>query len=238
MKRAARGIDQLRPVKFTKSFLMHPEGSVLVEFGNTKIICTATVESDIPPFLKQSGTGWVTAEYSMLPRATNTRTKRERQKISGRTAEIQRLIGRSLRAVVDLKRLPEQSIVIDCDVIQADGGTRTAAITGGFVALAEALKNLKQQGEISQIPLKDYVAAVSLGIVNEELHLDLEYSEDSIAQVDMNLVMTGNRQIVEIQGTAEGKTFAPEKLHEMVEFGWRGIQQLIQLQKETIGSLV
>ena len=234
MGRDNRLKDELRPVKFLLDYMIYPAGSVLVEFGNTKIICTASVETDVPPFLKQTGSGWVTAEYSMLPAATNTRTRRERQKLSGRTAEIQRLIGRSLRSVVDLKKIRERSIIIDCDVIQADGGTRTAAINGGYVALVLALRKLQKQGEISEIPIRDHVAAVSLGILNNELHLDLEYSEDSMAEVDMNLVMTSSRQIIEIQGTAEKKSFSPQQLSDMVEFGWRGIQAIVERQRNVL----
>jgi ribonuclease PH len=234
MRGDTRKNNELRPLKFTKDYLIHPEGSVLVEFGNTKVICTASVESDVPKFLKKTGSGWVTAEYSMLPRSTNTRSKRERQKIGGRTAEIQRLIGRSLRAVVDLKLLSEKSIVVDCDVIQADGGTRTAAISGGYVALADAIHKMIKEGILSQNPIKDSLAAVSLGLVNDELHLDLQYSEDVNAQVDMNLVMTGSGELVEVQGTAEGKTFTPAQLQEMVDYGWRGIQMIIQKQNEVL----
>lgn len=237
MRGDKRALDQLRSIKFTTDYLMHPEGSVLVEYGNTKVICTATVTNDVPKFLKSSGKGWVTAEYSMLPRATNTRTRRERQKIGGRTAEIQRLIGRSLRSIVDLSLLPERSVLIDCDVIQADGGTRTASISGGFVALAIALKKLKEAGEISEIPIRDYVAAVSMGLLEGTTHLDLEYSEDSSAEVDMNLVMTGSKEIVEVQGTAETKPFSQKQLSELVEVGWKGIESIIVLQKEAIGSL-
>ncbi|MEK7791116.1 MAG: ribonuclease PH [Deltaproteobacteria bacterium] len=232
-----RGNDELRPIKLTTDYLIHPEGSVLVEFGNTKVICTATIEPDVPPFLKQSASGWVTAEYSMLPRATSTRTKRERQKLSGRTSEIQRFIGRSLRSIVDLKAFPECQIVIDCDVIQADGGTRTASLTGGFVAMVEAFKKMKKAGDLVREPIRDYVAAVSLGKVQGVLRLDLDYSEDSMAEVDMNLVMTSRKQLVEIQGTAEKTPFPPEVLHEMLEFGWRGIEHLIAIQREAIGSL-
>ena len=234
MRGESRQKNQLRPIRFTRDYLIHPEGSVLVEFGNTKVICTATVSSEVPKFLKQSGTGWVTGEYAMLPRSTHTRMPRERQKINGRTAEIQRLIGRSLRSVVDLKLLPEKSIVIDCDVIQADGGTRTAAISGGFVALVDALKKLKKDGEISQLPVREYVGAVSLGIVHGEPHLDLEYSEDVMAEVDMNLVMTESRRIVEVQATAEGKAFSTDQMHEMIAFGWKGIQSIIQHQKDVL----
>lgn len=237
MRGDTRKNNEMRPIRFTNNYLLHPEGSVLVEFGQTKVICTASIESDVPKFLKKEGTGWVTAEYSMLPRATHTRTRRERQKVGGRTAEIQRLIGRSLRAVIDLKKFTERSILIDCDVIQADGGTRTAAISGAFVAMVEALKGLKAKGEISEIPIKNWLAAVSLGYVNKELHLDLEYSEDSMAEVDMNVVMTGSREIVEIQGTAEGATFSPQQLSKMVDFGWIGIERIIQEQRKIIGDL-
>lgn len=237
MRPDRRANDELRPIKLTTDYLIHPEGSALVEFGGTKVICTATIEPEVPPFLRQSASGWVTAEYSMLPRATSTRTKRERQKVSGRTSEIQRFIGRSLRAIVDLKAFPEISIFIDCDVIQADGGTRTASLTGGFVAMVEAFKKMKKAGDLIKHPISDFVAAVSLGKVQGELRLDLDYSEDSMAEVDMNLVMTGRKQIVEIQGTAEKVPFAPPLLHEMIEFGWRGIEQLIAIQREAVGSL-
>lgn len=232
--RTNRKLLEHRPIKITNHYLLHPEGSVLIEFGNTKVICTATVEEEVPPFLKKTGTGWVTAEYGMLPGATEERTRRERQKIGGRTHEIQRLIGRSLRAIVDLTQFGERSIFIDCDVIQADGGTRTAAITGSFVALAEAFKKLKEKRIISKLPLKDYVAAMSVGVVQGQIYLDLEYSEDSGADVDMNLVMTGSAKLVEVQGTAEKVPFELSQLHSMIDAGWNGIQSLIQIQKSLV----
>ena len=211
MRPKGRANQELRSVQFTQPYLIHPEGSVLVEFGDTKVICTASVEEDVPPFLKKTGKGWITAEYAMLPRATATRTRRERMKVGGRTSEIQRIIGRSLRSVVDFSLLGERTLLIDCDVIQADGGTRTAAITGGFVALAQALKKLKEKGVFKELPLKDFVAAVSVGIVKGEVCLDLEYVEDVAAEVDMNLVMTASGAVVEIQGTAEKTPFSKEK---------------------------
>ncbi len=238
MRPKGRQLQELRPIRFTQPYLIHPEGSVLVEFGETKVICTASVEEDVPPFLKKTGTGWLTAEYAMLPRATATRTKRERMKVGGRTSEIQRIIGRSLRSVVDLSRIGERTLLIDCDVIQADGGTRTAAITGGFVAMVQALKKLKEKGIFSatggMLPLKDFVAAVSVGIVKGEACLDLEYVEDSSAEVDMNLVMTASGKIVEVQGTAEKEPFSKEKFDELFNLGWKGIQSLIQIQKNTL----
>lgn len=232
--RQNRARDEHRPIKITNHYLMHPEGSVLIEFGNTKVICTASTDEDVPPHLKKSGTGWVTAEYSMLPRATNVRTRRERQKLGGRTSEIQRLIGRALRAVVDLPKLGERSILIDCDVIQADGGTRTAAITGGYVALVQALKYLKEKGKIKEVPIKDYVAAMSVGIVKGDVYLDLEYTEDFAADVDMNIVMTGSGKLVEVQGTAEKTPFSQNDLSAMLEVGWKGIQSIIEIQKQAL----
>ena len=238
MRPKGRAPQELRSIRFTQPYLIHPEGSVLVEFGETKVICTASVEEDVPPFLKKTGTGWLTAEYAMLPRATSTRTKRERMKVGGRTSEIQRIIGRSLRSVVDLSRVGERTLLIDCDVIQADGGTRTAAITGGFVALVQALKKLKEKGIFSAaggaLPLKDFVAAVSVGIVKGEPCLDLEYIEDSAAEVDMNLVMTASGKVVEVQGTAEKEPFSKEKFDELFNLGWKGIQSLIQIQKDAL----
>ena len=234
MRPKGRANQELRSIQFTQPYLIHPEGSVLVEFGDTKVICTASVEEDVPPFLKKTGKGWITAEYAMLPRATATRTRRERMKVGGRTAEIQRIIGRSLRSVVDFSLLGERTLMIDCDVIQADGGTRTAAITGGFVALAQALKKLKEKGVFKELPLKDFVAAVSVGIVKGEVCLDLEYVEDSAAEVDMNLVMTASGKVVEIQGTAEKTPFSKEKFDELFAMGWKGIQSLIQIQKDIL----
>lgn len=226
----------LRQVTITRNFTKHPEGSVLVEFGDTRVICTASVEESVPPFLRGKGSGWVTAEYSMLPRATHTRSPREaaRGKQGGRTLEIQRLIGRSLRAVTDLAALGERSIYIDCDVIQADGGTRTAAITGAYVALVDALKTLMDRGLLMQIPLKDAVAAVSVGIVGGEALLDLDYSEDSTAEVDMNFVMTSNKRFVEVQGTAETEPFTIEQMDAMRTLAIEGISRLFVIQQEAL----
>lgn len=235
-----RAYDQLRPVRITRHYIMHAEGSVLVEVGNTKVIVTATVEEKVPPFLKGSGQGWVTAEYGMLPRATASRNPREaaRGKIGGRTSEIQRLVGRSLRSVVDLKNLGERTVWIDCDVIQADGGTRTASITGAFVALADALEGLRRQGILPGIPLRNFVAATSVGIVpGQGILLDLAYAEDSQAQVDMNVVMTGDGRLVEVQGTGEQSPFTQEELLEMLALGERGVRQLVEMQQEALGDV-
>jgi ribonuclease PH len=225
-----RAPDQLRQVKVTRDYLMHPEGSVLVEFGATHVICTASVEDRVPPFLKGQGTGWVTAEYGMLPRSTTTRTQRENRGPGGRSQEIQRLVGRALRAVVDRKKLGERTIWIDCDVIQADGGTRTAAITGGFIALADAL------GRIPAVPaapaaIRDFVAAVSVGIVKGHPVLDLDYAEDSTAEVDMNIVMTGGGEFVEVQGTAEQLAFGRDRLDQLLDLAADGIRRLVGLQR-------
>jgi ribonuclease PH len=234
-----RAPDQMRPVKITADFVSTAEGSVLIEVGNTRVICTASIEDSVPMFLRSSGKGWITAEYGMLPRATLTRTPREsvRGKIGGRTHEIQRLIGRSLRAVTDLARLGERSILLDCDVIQADGGTRTAAITGAFVALGSALEKLVEAGTLAAVPLKDYVAAVSVGIVDGEALLDLCYEEDSRADVDMNIVMTAGRKFVELQSTAEHEAFDEIQLDKMIELGRRGIQTLLATQQSALKSL-
>jgi ribonuclease PH len=228
--------DEMRPVKMTAGFIKYPQGSVLIEAGDTRVLCSAMVEEKVPPFLKGSGSGWVTAEYSLLPSSTETRTTREaaRGKISGRTSEIQRLIGRSLRAVVDMQALGERTIWIDCDVIQADGGTRTAAITGSFVALYLAVQKLKADGVIESWPIKDYVAAISVGIVDGQPVLDLEYVEDSAADVDMNVVMTGRGAFVEIQGTAEGEPFDRQELDTLLALAEKGIQQLIMQQKQVL----
>ncbi len=228
-----RKADQIRPVRITKGIIKYPEGSTLIELGDTRVLCTATVEESVPSFLKGSGSGWIRAEYAMLPRATQERSPRERS-LGGRAQEIQRFIGRALRAVVDLKALGERTILVDCDVLQADGGTRTAAITGGFVALFEALKWLRQQGVIEEIPVKDFVAAVSVGIVDGEVLLDLDYSEDSRAQVDLNLVMTGSGKLVEIQGAAEEGPFTLDDLQRLIEMGKRGIEQFIEAQKRCL----
>ncbi|MGC8941957.1 MAG: ribonuclease PH [Sulfurihydrogenibium sp.] len=227
---------QLRPIKITRDFNIYAEGSVLIEFGNTKVIVTASVENKVPPFLKGTGQGWITAEYSMIPRASETRSLREvvRGSPSGRTHEIQRLIGRSLRAAVDLKKLGERTIWIDCDVIQADGGTRVASITGAFIAVADTVIKLEKQGLFKSNPLKDFVAAVSVGKVNNEIVLDLNYQEDSKAQVDMNLVMTGKGEFVEIGATGEENTFTEQDFQKMLEYGKSGIQRLIKIQKEFI----
>jgi ribonuclease PH len=231
--------DQIRPLKITRDFIKYAEGSVLIEMGGTKVICTASVEEKVPPFLKDKGRGWVTAEYAMLPRATHDRTQREavKGKQGGRTLEIQRLVGRSLRAVTDTAEMGERTIWIDCDVIQADGGTRTASITGSFVALADAFTVLKQKKVIKKRPLTDYLAAISVGKVGGEVIVDLAYEEDSLAEVDMNLVMTGRGRFVEVQGTAEHVPFEKKDLEEFLGLGWDAIQNLIALQKDLIGSL-
>jgi ribonuclease PH len=234
-----RAPDQMRAVKITTDFVSTAEGSVLIELGNTRVICTASIDDTVPVFLRNSGKGWVTAEYGMLPRSTLTRTPREsvRGKIGGRTHEIQRLIGRSLRAVTDLARLGERSIFLDCDVIQADGGTRTASITGAFVALTFALEKLVEAGTLASLPLKDFVAAVSVGIVEGEALLDLCYEEDSRADVDMNIVMTSGRKFVEIQSTAEHQAFDEIQLEKMMGLGRQGIQTLLAKQQSVLKSL-
>ena len=234
-----RGADEIRPVKITRSFTKYAEGSVLMEMGETKVLCTASVEEKVPPFLRDKGQGWVTAEYGMLPRSTHDRMPREasRGRQGGRTLEIQRLVGRSLRAVTDMSRIGERTVWIDCDVIQADGGTRTAAITGSFIALADACTKLKERNLIQKQPLKDYLAAISIGKVGGTVFVDLAYTEDSSADVDMNLVMTGEGRLVEIQGTAEQAPFEKKDLDEFLSFGWRGIQSLIKIQKELLGTL-
>ena len=236
MRFDGRQSDQLRSVKITKDYIMHPQGSVLIEMGNTKVICTAMIEEKVPPFLKGSGKGWITAEYGMLPGSTNTRKVRDssKGKIDGRSQEIQRLIGRALRSVVDLEKLGERTIWIDCDVIQADGGTRTASITGSFVALMCAFNKLIAAGVLAEAPITDYVAAVSVGVVNEEAVLDLCYEEDSKAAVDMNLVMTGAGKFIEIQGTGEERPFDQTELTAMLSIGQKGIQELMTMQKSII----
>lgn len=238
MRIDGRKNDELRKVKITRDFIKSAEGSVLVEFGETKVICTASVTTDIPPFLKGTGSGWVTAEYSMLPRSTNTRMQRDgfKGKVNGRNQEIQRLIGRSLRSVVDMKKLGEKAIVIDADVMQADGGTRTAAITGAYIALYDAIALMIENKDIKENPLKGFLAAVSTGVNSsgEEI-LDLDYSEDSSAQVDMNIVMTDAGEFVEVQSSAEKKTFNEAKLMKMIELGKKGISELISIQKKTLG---
>src|SRR5450631_2215456 len=234
-----RAPGQMRPVEIIPEYINTAEGSVLISVGNTRVICTASIEEVVPPFMRNSGKGWITAEYSMLPRSTLTRTPREISKgrQSGRTHEIQRLIGRSLRAVTDLTRLGERTIWIDCDVIQADGGTRTASITGAFVALGLALEKLVDAGTLTSVPLKDFVAAVSVGIVDGEILLDLCYEEDSRADVDMNFVMTAGRKFVEVQATAEHQVFDEEQLGKMIGLASQGVQSLIAKQQAVLGTL-
>ncbi|QBJ77462.1 ribonuclease PH [Aquitalea sp. USM4] len=236
MRPSQRNNDALRTVRLTRHYTKHAEGSVLVEFGDTKVICTASVEESVPGFLKGKGKGWVTAEYGMLPRSTGSRMRRESAagKQSGRTQEIQRLIGRSLRAVVDMEKLGERQIQIDCDVIQADGGTRTASITGAFVALHDAISCLIAQGKLTQSPLRDFVAAISVGIHQGEVVLDLDYLEDSDCETDMNVVMTGNGRFVEVQGTAEGEPFSEEEMAAMMRLAKKGISELIALQRQAL----
>ncbi|MGI6658511.1 MAG: ribonuclease PH [Dethiobacteraceae bacterium] len=232
MRIDGRQPTQMRPLIITPHYLKAPEGSVLIELGETKVICTASVEEKVPPFLRGTNQGWVTAEYAMLPRATEVRTQRERGKISGRSSEIQRLIGRTLRSVVDLNALGERTVWLDCDVIQADGGTRTASISGAYVALRLALTKLVSAGTLAELPILDYLAATSVGIVDQELYLDLAYSEDSRAEVDMNIVMTGSGKLVEVQGTAEGAPFTRQQLQQMLDLAARGIEQIVAIQKE------
>jgi ribonuclease PH len=238
MRLDGRAPDQIRPVKITTGYLKHAEGSCLIEVGDTRVVCAVSLEDRVPPFLKGKGEGWVTAEYGMLPRATTTRTQRESSKgaPSGRTHEIQRLIGRSLRAVVDMKALGEKTIWVDCDVIQADGGTRCASITGAFVALVEAFRTLRKQTTLAEIPVTDYVAAVSVGKVGEAILLDLNYQEDSTAHVDMNIVKTGRGRFVEVQGTAEGEPFSEEEMRELMAAADKGIRDLVALQKKALGD--
>ncbi len=236
MKRSnGRGSNALRPVKITRNYLKHAEGSVLIGIGDTKVICSASVEERVPPFLRNSGKGWVTAEYSMLPRSTNTRTPRDRGGGNGRAFEIQRLIGRSLRSVTDLSAFGERTIWIDCDVVQADGGTRTASITGAYVALVDAFRMMVQKGVIERVPIKDSVAAISVGKVEGEVLLDLNYEEDSKAEVDMNVVMTGSGKFVEIQGTAEGGVFTKKEMDGLMKIAQKGIKVLTRFQKKAMG---
>ena len=240
MRSDERAPDQLRETTLTPHYIMHAEGSVLIQAGNTKVICTASVEDRVPPFLRNTGKGWVTAEYGMLPRATSTRTQREASagKVGGRTQEIQRLIGRSLRSVTNLQALGERTIWIDCDVIQADGGTRTASITGAFVALALALEKMRERSIIASIPVSDYVAAISVGIVDNEPLLDLAYEDDSRAEVDMNIVKTGNGRFIEVQGTAEATPFGRDALLTLLDLADHGIAQLVEKQRAIVGHLV
>lgn len=238
MRSTDRAADALRTVRLTRHYTRHAEGSVLVEFGETKVICTASVEETVPPFLKGKGQGWVTAEYGMLPRSTGSRMRREAAsgKQSGRTQEIQRLIGRSLRAVIDLEKLGERQVLIDCDVIQADGGTRTASITGAYVALADAIAKLMADGKLAATPLRDQVAAVSVGIVDGVPLLDLDYVEDSGCETDMNVVMTGAGHFVEVQGTAEGVPFSRTEMNRLLELAEKGIGELLQLQRTALAD--
>src|SRR6478736_975022 len=232
--------DAVRDTRLTSDFTMHAEGAILIEVGRTKVICTASVEDRVPPFLRGTGKGWVTAEYGMLPRSTSTRMQREASagKVGGRTQEIQRLIGRSLRSVTNLQALGERTVWIDCDVIQADGGTRTASITGAFVALALALEKLRERDAIRTIPLTDYVAAISVGIVDGESLLDLAYDDDSRAEVDMNVVKTGKGKFIEVQGTAEGMPFGRDALTSLLDLADAGIRQLIEKQRAIVGHLI
>jgi ribonuclease PH len=235
-RRDGRKPEDLRPVRITRNYVKHAEGAVLVEVGETRVICTASVEDRVPPFLRGAGQGWVTAEYGMLPRATTTRTAREAGRTGGRTHEIQRLVGRSLRAVIELAKLGERTITVDCDVIQADGGTRTAAITGGFLALADCLHGLQSGGRLLQEPLRDRVAATSVGLVAGTALLDLDYSEDSTAEVDMNVVMTGAGRFVEVQGTAEQTPFDVAQLETLLGLARRGIERLVELQRRLLAD--
>lgn len=238
MRPSQRRSDELRPVHITRHFTCHAEGAVLIEVGNTKVLCTASVEENVPPFLRGKGQGWVTAEYGMLPRSTHTRTSREaaKGKQTGRTQEIQRLIGRSLRAVTDLKALGERQITLDCDVLQADGGTRCASITGAWIALADACAKLVADGKLAANPVKDQVAAVSVGIFQGQPVLDLDYPEDSNCDTDMNVIMTGAGGLVEIQGTAEGEPFSRAEMNTLLDLAQAGIGQLIQAQKQALGA--
>ena len=238
MRPSGRLHDELRAVKFTRHFTCHAEGSVLVEFGNTKVLCTATVDERLPPFLKGKGQGWVTAEYGMLPRSTNSRMPREAAKgrQGGRTMEIQRLIGRSLRAVVDMEALGERQITLDCDVLQADGGTRTASISGAYVALCDAVESLLKSGKISRNPIHGHLASVSVGIYNGKAVLDLDYPEDSAAETDMNVVMNEAGQFIELQGTAEGHAFRREELDEMLQLAEKGVREIITLQQRALAE--
>ncbi|VBB06511.1 ribonuclease ph signature [Lucifera butyrica] len=238
MRIDGRQNNELRPIQITRHYLKYAEGSVLIEVGNTKVLCAATIEEKVPPFLKGMGEGWVTAEYSLLPRSTQTRNVREaaKGKQTGRTHEIQRLIGRALRGVVDLKALGERTIWIDCDVIQADGGTRTASVTGAFIALVDAVNSIYTD-ESKPFPVRDFLAAISVGLVDEEARLDLCYEEDSRAIVDMNVVMTGNGQMVEVQGTGEKRPFTKEQLAQMLSIGEQGVAAIIEYQKDVLGPL-
>lgn len=231
-----RGFDKLRTVTITRNFLKYAEGSCLIEMGNTKVVCSASVEESVPPFLRNSGTGWVTAEYGMLPRSCSQRIPRNKD--SGRTFEIQRLVGRSLRAVTEMKAMGERTIWIDCDVIQGDGGTRTASITGSFIALADAFQKIKRANLIERVPLRDCVAAISVGMLNGQLLLDLNYEEDSKADLDMNIVMTGNGEFIEIQGTAERKSFTKDQMDQLLGLAQKGISELIGTQRGMLKDIL
>lgn len=234
-----RKYDEIRPIKITRNYTKHPQGSVLIEMGDTKVICTAAIEDRVPPFLKNTGKGWITAEYSMLPGSTAVRKVREssRGRVEGRTQEIQRLIGRALRSAVDLDAIGERTIWIDCDVIQADGGTRTASITGAFVAMVDAMNQLKENGALKKIPIKSFVSAISVGIVEGQALLDLCYQEDSTAKVDMNIVMTDKKEFIEVQGTGEEAPFSREDLQELLRLGEIGNDALLKIQKESLGEI-
>jgi ribonuclease PH len=236
MRPSGRSPDQLRPVTITRNFTCHAEGSVLIEFGDTKVICNASFDSGVPGFLRGKGQGWVTAEYGMLPRSTGSRMRREaaQNKQGGRTMEIQRLIGRSLRAVLDMSALGENTIVIDCDVIQADGGTRTATITGGYIALADAINKARADGLIQSDPLKGMIASISVGMHNGQSVLDLDYAEDSTAETDMNVVMNNDNHFIEVQGTAEGHAFTPDELNDMLKLAQKGITELFEHQRNAL----
>lgn len=241
MRFDGRNKEELREINIEKNYIIHPEGSVLISAGNTKVICNASIEEKVPPFMRGEGKGWISAEYAMLPRATGTRNIREssKGKVSGRTMEIQRLIGRALRAVVDLNALGERTIWLDCDVIQADGGTRTASITGAFIAMTLAIYELHKEKSFDSFPIQDFLAATSVGILEEGCAvLDLNYVEDSAANVDMNIIMTGSGRFVELQGTGEEATFSDEELTELLQLGKKGIQELIQKQEEELGATI
>lgn len=236
LREDGREVDNIRKVNVIRNYTIHAEGSVLISFGNTKVICTASISDKVPPFLRGQGKGWITAEYAMLPRATEERTQREsvKGKLSGRTMEIQRLIGRSLRSCIDLEKLGERTITIDCDVIQADGGTRTASITGGYIALAMAVKRMVKNGELSENPLISKVAAISVGIVSGIPMLDLKYSEDSAAEVDMNVIMNDKGEFIEVQGTGEEATYSRNELNKLLDMAEEGINQLLDIQEKTL----
>ncbi len=236
IRQDGRGLDKIRKVQISRNYIKYAEGSCLIELGNTRVVCTASVEESVPPFLKGSGTGWVTAEYGMLPRSCQKRI--QRGKDSGRTYEIQRLVGRSLRAITEMKSLGERTIWIDCDVIQADGGTRTASITGSFIALCDSLNKLKKDGLLDKISIKDFVAATSVGILGGNLLLDLTYEEDSQADVDMNIVMTGKGEFIEIQGTAERKTFKKDEMDKLLTLAKKGIEDLINIQRNLLKDIL